>query len=302
MPGMFALSTTSKSCEYESDHSYSYGALYSSTKDLSNFARAILKSTLLKPVQTRKWLKPHSHTDSFVQSVGAPWEISRTRGLTEDYRLIDFYNKGGDFGLYHSSLVLIPDYDVALTVLTAGPSRVVEILSEDIIQTFLPAIEQVAKRQAATLYVGSYESDSSNSSIELTVNKGPGLYINRWITNGVDFLSVYKTIVNTTGNIDIRLYPTGLKTVSTNRTDVSFRGIPRVLAPEANSTVTSNQSRRYFTGGCDTWFSIDFYMYGLRALDEFVFHLDALGNVLSLEPRGFRSLLKKKPFNTSYTD
>lgn len=256
-----------------------------------------MKSLLLKPAQTREWLKPRTHTASLGHSVGAPWEISRTKGLTQDNRVIDLYTKSGSLGLYNSMLVLIPDYDVALTVLTAGPLSPADTLAGRIIRVFLPVIEQVGKRQTAALYAGSYGSESSNSSITLTVNGGPGIYVSAWINNGVDFFKAYKKVsLITTGNVEIRLYPTGLKAATPNNgSEVSFRATVRILPPTSNnSTVTSGRGQKFISRGCQNWASLDLFMYKLRGLDEFVFHLDGADQVTGVEPRAFRTLLKKQ--------
>ncbi len=50
---------------------------YSSPSDLAKFGRAVLGSRQLSPAQTRRWMKPVSHTADPLTSIGAPWEISR---------------------------------------------------------------------------------------------------------------------------------------------------------------------------------------------------------------------------------
>jgi len=101
------------------------GGIYSSTADLTTFARAIVNSNLLKPFQTRRWLKRHSHTSSLTRLVGAPWDITRSTAVTDDGRVVDLYAKIGGLGLYSSQIVLIPpDYDLGLTVLVAEASSI----------------------------------------------------------------------------------------------------------------------------------------------------------------------------------
>lgn len=285
----------------KTDYHHSAGGLYSSTKDLSNLARAILKSTLLKPAQTRKWLKPHTHTASFQNSVGAPWEITRTSGLTQDNRVIDLYAKNGALGLYTSLLILIPDYDIALTILSAGPAAPNNVLAETAIKTFLPAIERIQKKHAVAHYAGSYTSSSSNSSLVLTVDEGPGLHITQWINHGRDIFAAYIALNQITrGTLNVRLYPTRLssRTANSTATTISFRAIFRILAPPApsnRSRPTSDRDRRFLSTTCQSWGAIDSFPYGLRGTDEFVFHVEGKGGeVVSVEPRAFRMVLEKR--------
>lgn len=48
------------------------GGVFSSINDLAKWGLSILNSTLLSQQETRKWLKPISHTGSLQLSVGRP--------------------------------------------------------------------------------------------------------------------------------------------------------------------------------------------------------------------------------------
>lgn len=90
----------------------SSGGLFSTTNDLARFGVAILNSTLLSPLATRKWMKPTSHTASLTYSVGAPWEITRyvhPEGTASAGKVTDLYTKLGDSGYYNGHMVLIPE-------------------------------------------------------------------------------------------------------------------------------------------------------------------------------------------------
>ena len=202
--------------------------------------------------------------------------------------MVDLYTKNGAIGLYGSLLVLVPDYDVALTVLVAGPTDPESQLASIILEAFLPVIEKVGKRQAATLYTGSYESHSSRSVLNVTVDDGPGLYVNQWVSNGKDILQTYKAFrASEIGGVDLRLYPTGLK----NADKVSFRGILQVL-PVDDSANSQTSDGNIFSKSC-TWSGIDGIQYGLNAADDFLFHVDEFGSANSVEPRILRQILKR---------
>lgn len=270
-----------------------------STRDLSNLARAILKSTLLKPVQTRKWLKPQTHTSARDSSVGAPWEIYRVTGFTRDERVIDLYTKNGAFGLYSSLFVLVPDYDVAFTILAAGPEvrSLTTLLTESTLSSFLPAVELITKRTAAVRYAGVYESVLSNSKINITVDEGPGLLISQWISRGKDVLKSFEESIENEGlRLDVRLYPTGLKTKAGDGSKTSFRVFQQNLPVETasrNRTSSQNNNLR-FLSTCASWSGIDLRMYGLKADDHLVFNINRAGRAVEVELRALRTTLKKQ--------
>lgn len=227
-----------------------------------------------------------------MSSVGAPWEIESITRNTSDKEVIDLYTKSGSTGIYNSLIVLIPDYEVAFTVLTAGDvSTLVSMLSEMIAETFLPVIYLVSKEEAAVAFGGVYESPGANSSLSLIEDDGPGLLISNWISNGTDLLAVYEKIGGVI--VEARIYPTGLKSsaMSGNSTaDVSYRGIFQPV-PDTNSTY---RHRQIFNEDCTTWFGVDAVVYGHNAVDEFVFQVDRHGKALSVEPRALRIHLAKK--------
>ena len=288
------------------------GGIYSSTTDLSAFSRAILNSTLLSPPQTRHWLKPRTHTSSLQQSVGAPWEILRSNAVTDDGRVIDFYTKNGGLGLYGSLMVLIPDYDLGLTILVAGDTSIVNSLARTVLKALIPVVERIGREQAATRYAGLYASTVPlNSSIRLVVQDGPGLKIERWISNGSDILREYGAFFQPVGagnvDVDVRLYPTGLTDTPPTRygaahhsspvQDASFRAVFQVLPSSSsnstNSKTNNNSADDFFLQTCISWGGLDAPVYGGNALDDFVFHFDRLGNVVSLEARALRVILRK---------
>lgn len=273
-----------------------------STKDLSSIGRAILNSSLLRPAQTRGWLKPLTHTASLRESVGAPWEIYRVPGLTQDGRVIDLYTKNGAIGLYNSLIVLVPDYDIGLTLFSAGDGIPISILTQQTLETFIPVIEQVGKKQAADRYTGVYGVHSSNSSnpytssVEISVDRGPGLVIKHWISNNIDVLKGYeKQFGSESSYTDWRLYPTGLKTKTSRQRIVSYRAFFKSVPLNATSDEsTAEKNDGQIFPHCASWAGIDGFVYGSIGVDDFVFHTDSFGNVESIEPRATRTRLNKR--------
>lgn len=49
--------------------------MFTSAGDMSSLGRAIMRSTLLKPAVTRRWLKPFAFTSDHKSLVGMPWGV-----------------------------------------------------------------------------------------------------------------------------------------------------------------------------------------------------------------------------------
>jgi hypothetical protein len=60
---------------------------------MAKIGRSILRSQLLSPVLTRRWLKHISFLEDFAQGVGLAWEIYRVK---VDNHSVGIFTKGGD--------------------------------------------------------------------------------------------------------------------------------------------------------------------------------------------------------------
>lgn len=264
------------------------GSVYSSTNDLTKLGRAILQSTLLRPSQTRRWLKPQAHTASLELNIGAPWEIVRLSDRTPDGRAVDLYLKGGGLGQYQTLLALIPDYDVVMTFMSAGPPPR-WLLVDIVVDVVLPAIDEVSREQAARDFSGRYISSSPNASLSVAIDRGPGLKIQEWTSRGRDIL---QDLASRFGNISARLYPAGV--TSFNGTgkpgaphEVGFRAI---FEPESEA---ATGDRRSLGSNCASWGSIDAFTHDLIAIDDIVFQVDPTGRAVSVNPRAWRTILQR---------
>jgi CubicO group peptidase (beta-lactamase class C family) len=252
------------------------GGMYSSTTDLTKLARSILASTLISPAQTRRWLKPRSFTSNILTAVGAPWEIRRLQ-TAPDSRLVDLYAKDGDLPGYSALLVVIPDWDVGFSILTAGDNANgnVALLANMIGDSLFPAIEAVAREEANATYAGFYAAadTSLNSSITITTDASkPGLDVTSWTSNGTDMLS------SPFMGPSIRLYPTGLKReLAGGETEMGFRA---VYEDPTATTIGGT-----FGNICQTWVGVDQQYWGTVANDEFVITVGYDGKAKSVQPR-----------------
>lgn len=269
--------------------------MYSSSSDLANFGRDILLSKQLSTLETRRWMKPNSHTSTLSYSVGSPWEILRTKSQISHGHTIDLYTKSGSLGQYNSLLVVSQDYGVALSIMTAGSSSsaVMEVVSEMVLQTLIPALENQMLLEECDRLCGIYSSSdqNKNSSLTLSVDTN-GLQIERWINRGVDFLAAIQTYASQTNSPPIQrvlLQATNLESPSDGQ-DGGFRRV-RYRAIFETSTSERAGPTRIMPQSANQWATIDTPMYGEIAFDDFIFHFDHAGNAFAIEPRVMRDTL-----------
>ncbi|KAF5024368.1 hypothetical protein F66182_3555 [Fusarium sp. NRRL 66182] len=255
------------------------GGMFSCVSDMLRLAEGILSNKFLSPAQTRKWMKPEANTASWGYQLGGPWEILRGDNLTSDGRLIDIYTKSGDLSLYHTQTVLIQDYDIVVSIMSAGreasrdPYVTGTILSA-VLQALLPAIEKVGRDEAAEAFAGEYEDRSTNSSISFQADNGPGLKIKSWQVRGFD-------VLNNIGNYNFRALESGQPTqtpyvdarVYPSNLNKKGQTAWRAVFDTTNSTQDANYDSGLFfkEGTCQTWAQQDRSVYGYLPLDLFVF-------------------------------
>lgn len=276
------------------------GGMYASTADLLAFGSGILNSRLLTPAQTRRWLKPLTHTSSLGISVGAPWEIARAVNVTLDNRTIDIYTKSGNIGAYVGVLVLIPDYDLVLSLVTCGSQTGFDVVYaglSKVIKALLPAVEQAGKDEANSTFAGRYQVKGSNTTITISVDDdGPGLKVSDWFFDGVSLAEIWPVLSTATGlppanplpppGFGIRLYPTNLQAGHDQAWRAVFDSATAADPAGADALLFFPQ------GSCLSWISIDGTLYGLNAFDDFVFTFDeTTGKAVSITSRALRETL-----------
>lgn len=271
--------------------------LFSSIRDLSQFGKAILGNKQLSSMETHRWMKPQAHTASRSISVGAPWEILRTSTGTTSGRSLDLYTKGGVIGLYSSMLILIPDFNVVISILGAGSDAAlaVTMATETTLQKFLPELERTAREQARRNFGGDYVSAniSTNSTLTIAVEDNvPGLVLKKWISNGADVMLAFSLFAQGLGRQlqRIALYPMDLATKnSTCATKQSYRAIIETVDPHYDAKVP-----RVIDVNAIQWTMFDAFRYGGISIDDFVFHIDAKGVARGVEPRVLRETFTRK--------
>ncbi|KAI1134099.1 beta-lactamase/transpeptidase-like protein [Hypoxylon sp. FL0543] len=275
------------------------GNMYTSPSDLSRLGRAILRSTLLPPAMTRRWLKPVTFSSDPKSGVGMPWGV-RQLPLSKDtpYQFVTTFNKAGSLGVYSSVFALIPDFNIGFTILAAGnvPAALPMKIADALSNTYLPTMVNTARNQANQVYSGTYKNSNStvNSSLSVVVDsQTPGLSLSSWISNGTN-LKWYSVALSQNVSQDywdkiqpsVRLYPTGLW-------DATSDGGKRVAFKAVFEDLSLPNASNPFSTDCSTWVSVAGIMYGSRPLDQFIFNVNAAGNVTSVENGALRNRLDK---------
>ncbi|KAL1837605.1 hypothetical protein VTJ49DRAFT_3623 [Mycothermus thermophilus] len=272
------------------------GNMYSSVSDLSALGRSILRSTLLPPAVTRRWLKPAAMSSELIAGVGSPWGVRRIIvPYANGKRVVDAFNKAGRIGHYSALLVLLPDYDIGFSIMIAGdeiPGNANFNLADILGGYLVPAFEAAGREQADARYAGEYfdADETRNASLRITTQQDrPGLGIERWISNGTDMRTMAVVLQSGYSPVDpsVRLYPAGLETV---RADGSKRVAFKAVFEDLNLPA---RPESMFSTDCGTWVSFTGVTYGTQPLDQFAFELDPEGRVVSVQNLALRAVLKK---------
>ncbi|KAE8332532.1 beta-lactamase/transpeptidase-like protein [Aspergillus sergii] len=264
-------------------------SMYSTITDLSTAGKAILNSTILPRTQTNRWLKPVTHTSNPANSLGYPW-IVYSSGDYPSTSMVDIYTYYSSIGQYSSYIGLVPDYNVGFTVLAADSVSAPDLnVHADIIgDVILPALMKTAVTQAGARFGGQYTASSGlNSSITVSVDELPGMFVEKFVSNGTDFRETLASLIGVKDleALSIRLYPTGLVSeTSSGGSRVAFRAVLQDKNDPADAG----------TPTCVSWMDVDKFKYRGRALDSFVFEVDAAGKAVGVEIPGLELHLNRK--------
>ncbi|KAM0245654.1 hypothetical protein ACHAP5_005304 [Fusarium lateritium] len=97
--------------------------------------------------------------------MSAPWEIVRSNHLTADERVVDVYTKGGDIGTHHALFALVPDTDIAISVMMGGlePSGgLAQTLLAQVVNGLVPSHKEAGKKEAGKVFAGVYINEETN--------------------------------------------------------------------------------------------------------------------------------------------
>ncbi|KAI4655013.1 uncharacterized protein J4E78_007193 [Alternaria triticimaculans] len=161
------------------------GGIYSSSSDLSKYLRYILThyNAITHAVN---WLHPVSSSRGLNSFYGMPWEIYQTdRILEQSKRTVRFVTKSGGLPGYTSIIITVPEYDLGITILVAGPnailSKIMDIVTVKIVQT----AEKLAIQQMRNRYAGTYSASDPEVNSTATLRADyRGLVVTTFVSNG----------------------------------------------------------------------------------------------------------------------
>lgn len=258
------------------------GGIWSTPNDMLRFLEALQSHKLLSAAQTRKWLQPSSLLPSLYQLVGAPWEIFRPTDIKLAVpRPIDLYTKMGGVAGYASHAILVPEYDIALTMHVAGndATPAVQGLLPLVAKPLIAYADEQARTQATSKYSGTYRSSDSNRSISLTVDDGPGLRVESAVMNGVAIIPALAKMQGLDpSSATARLYPT----------DPDSKGSDSEGWRMMLDRVKEGSARGFADQYCASWNWGDTARYAGQPLDRVILHMKG-GKAVGVELVGWRS-------------
>ncbi|KAK6392459.1 hypothetical protein LTR65_003589 [Meristemomyces frigidus] len=269
------------------------GGIYSSSDDMSRFLRYVLNNyQTISP--TINWFAPAAFTAGSHSLLGIPWEIFRTTAiLTETNRPVTFATKGGGLDGYYSYSIIVPDYDLVVSILLAGELTALNPLLDTITVPLIQAAEELAQQALKQEYTGTYVATTTglNSSITLSQSASRSLHISQWTSNGTEMLAALDEFVAAQAGDGDSLYYQLIPTFETRHTaNASLTGevwrFYNVFDTPAETNVTSEVWNDY----CIT--NMDPIGYAGKPLLELVFWRDER-SVKELELSAFRVVLTK---------
>ncbi|KAF3049596.1 hypothetical protein E8E11_009297 [Didymella keratinophila] len=262
------------------------GGLWSTPNDQLAFLQSILSHKLLSKPATRRWLQPRAVLPSLHQAVGESWEIFRPTDIdVATPRAIDIFTKTGGVTGYAAHAVIVPEYNIALTINAAGGQAqdAVSALFPQMVKPLVAYADKLARQQAKVEYAGTYKASSSSvtSSMTLAVDDGPGISILNLTINGVPVLQSLAAMQKIPyKSLSARLYPTDPDSLGTDRE------IWRILVDR------KDRKKEFAERDCASWFSGDAFRYVTEPLDTVVFTRDEHG-VKGIELLGWRAKLDR---------
>jgi len=187
-PGLIPFDVADSAWNQTFNEGGAEGDMYSSAADLVKLGQSIMNHALLTPIDTRRWLKPLSHTSSLRYSVGMPWEIYR-RSPVPNHTLhsVDLFNKAGDIGPYHANFALVPTYNAGYTLIGGGNGSLLA-LDDAVVDKILLGLDSIAHAQAKRNIAGTYKN-GAKSNITLAIEDNvPGVNVTGLFTNGTDLI------------------------------------------------------------------------------------------------------------------
>ncbi|KEZ42140.1 hypothetical protein SAPIO_CDS6190 [Scedosporium apiospermum] len=223
--------------------------------------------------------------------------------------VVDVYGKGGGSWGYLSQLNIIDEYGIAFVVLTAGAAEAMYPISDAVLATVVPAVDEAARQQAEK-YTGLFSGEANGVVVNATVElDSDSIVIRSLYRDGHDMLAgiqeIFKYAYGDMLGLRVetpRLFPTGIEEVM----EVAAEGCDSAISAIREdwrltwSDFTLLQepglpAANLSTQTCLSWSGADWVHYGKQPLDRFVFVRDKkTGDLLGFEAPFLRSGLLQK--------
>ncbi|KAF1979093.1 beta-lactamase/transpeptidase-like protein [Bimuria novae-zelandiae CBS 107.79] len=261
------------------------GGIYTSTNDLSKYLRYIL-THCNGITHALNWLHPVSNSKDQHSFYGMPWEIFQTdRVLSNSQRTIRFVTKGGGLPSYFTLIIVIPQYDLGISLLLAGPPDFLATLRETVSIGVVRAAEEFAIAELQQSHAGRYIAAGLNSSLILNADYR-GLVVQKWISNSTDVLQ--SDIIHYMGKPKDKSWYLLLVPTLLYRDEENQKGeIWRMHV----ATERYKGERDVWDDFCST--DIDGVLYGGIPINEVVLWKGSSGLVYDIELAGFRANLTR---------
>jgi len=123
---------------------------------------------------------------------------------------------------------MVPDYDLGITIFTAGKSSsLLDFIRETVTVPLLKSAEEIAQLDLLARYTGNFTAKDLNSSLILAQNESKSLYIESFISNSTDIFSTWRPLLEPLihdGRFRIQLVPTLLYRDKKNHKGELWRG------------------------------------------------------------------------------
>jgi actin-related protein 6 len=238
-----------------------------------------------------------------------PWEITTLSNLTPDHsHPVSLYGKSGGAQSYRSQVTIVPEYGIAIVVLTAGSMHALPSVLDAVIGTVLPVVDAVARAQAREHYARTFstadrQDSSAHPNYQVVIEQDEDSLILGPVTATVecgeskplnDALKQIWTMIlgEYTGNAigpTVRLFPTAIETERLLPGEPTpVRGEVWRLWPDLQASMPTSGTGLPHAGlvsgqECMTWSVGDWVHYGGEPLDRVVFFRDENGQVLGME-------------------
>jgi CubicO group peptidase (beta-lactamase class C family) len=209
------------------------GGLFCSSHDMSLFQRYVLANYTNIAEASLNWLMPVSFTHGMNGFYGMPWEIFRSDKFLDSLasssqRAVTVYTKGGGLPGYRTLCVLIPEYDLGVTIFTAGGASFINELLERVTVPLIRAADTLGAKQTTERYTGTFSTadlHELNSSVTLSYSSAYGLEVTRWISNSTNMFALIPVAFQFPQDLRFRaqLIPTGRYVDEVNKEGEKWR-------------------------------------------------------------------------------